>query len=133
MSPGDDDHDLGIGAIERNGASEAADGPRDANAVSAVPGADAASAPSESSSIDSVGALGAADGASGASGLEEVSADLAAGAVSPAEAQARLIDEVEWAMKHTGTNKFAIDAVRAEVAALLADDPLLARLLDPGS
>ncbi len=137
MSPGDDDHDLGIGAIERNGTSDAAHGPDGTDAVSgsgeteAITSASAPDALADSSAVSAAGDAGAIDSTGDVQGIDEISADLAAGAISPAQAQARLIEQVVASQLPEGADPVTLDAVREEVTALLADDPLIAALLDP--
>ncbi len=119
MTPGDDDHDLGIGAIERNSGASSAD---PAGAVEAADGVVDASAVEASAAVDAPDA---------ALGLDEISAGLAAGTLTPAEAQATLIDRIVAAQLPAGAEPAIVDAVRTEVAAALAEDPVLASLLDP--
>lgn len=119
MTPGDDDHDLGIGAIERNS------GPSGADPADAVASTDAVS------EIGATQRTTAVDAPADGLGIDEISAGLAAGSITPADAQTLLIDRVVAAQLPDGADPALIEAVRAEVASTLADDPVLAALLDP--
>jgi hypothetical protein len=125
MTPGDDDHDLGIGAVERN---SGASGPAAADAAASADGVVAAA---EVESTGPVQAASAVDAPSSTAGIDEISAALAAGSLSPAEAQAMLIDQVVAAQLPAGADPALAAEVRAEVADALAGDPVLASLLDP--
>ena len=125
MTPGDDDHDLGIGAVERN---SGASGPA---ATDAAASADAVSGPAEVASTGPVQAASAVDAPSSTTGIDEISASLAAGSLSPADAQAMLIDQIVAAQLPDGADPALAAEIRAEVADALADDPVLASLLDP--
>ncbi len=125
MTPGDDELELGIGAIERNapaGAADAADGVAQAEAVGSA---------GEIAAATSASAASAVDAPASPFGVDEISAGLAAGSLSPAEAQSMLIDRVVAAQLPEGAAPALVESVRAEVAAALANDPLLAALLDP--
>ena len=122
MTPGDDELELGIGAIERNapaGAADAADAAEGVGAAEAV------------GSAGEIAATAAVDAPASPLGVDEISAGLAAGSLSPAEAQSMLIDRVVAAQLPEGAAPAVLESVRAEVAAVLANDPLLAALLDP--
>jgi len=119
MTPGDDELELGIGAIERNapaGAANAAEGVQEAEAIG----------PSSE-----VAAATPVDAPASPLGVDEISAGLAAGSLSPAEAQAMLIDRVVAAQLPEGAAPALVESVKREVAAALANDPHLAALLDP--
>ncbi|MCR9165271.1 MAG: hypothetical protein ACE37F_26840 [Nannocystaceae bacterium] len=125
MTAGDDDLDLGIGAVERNsGASGpgAADAAGSSDAVSGAAGVD---------STGPVQATTAVDAPSSTAGVDEISAAIAAGSLSAADAQAMLIDQVVAAQLPEGADPALAAEIRAEVAAALAGDPVLASLLDP--
>ena len=119
MTPGDDELELGIGAIERNGpaaAAEAPDGIAEAEPVG---------------SASETAAVSAVDAPQSPLGVDEISAGLAAGSLSPADAQTMLIDRVVAAQLPEGASPAAIESVRSDVEAALANDPLLAELLNP--
>jgi len=122
MTPGDDELELGIGAIERNAPAAAADAP---DATQAVGETEAVGSASE------IAAAAAVDAPGSALGVDEISAGLAAGSLSPAEAQSMLIDRVVAAQLPEGASPAVVASVQSEVAAALANDPLLAALLDP--
>jgi len=140
MTPGDDDHDLGIGAIQRNApatGTQAADGVSGpAGAAEAAPTA-ATEATHQADALDSVGAsasiaaTGSVEATASPLALDEISAALAAGSLSPAEAQSLLIDRVVATQVPEGADPAMVEEIRTEVAAALADDPTLAALLDP--
>lgn len=119
MSPGDDEHDLGIDAIERNSATSGAEAPDAVGATEAV------------RETGPVQAASAVDAPVDTLGVDEISAGLAAGSLTPAEAQSLLIDRVVAAQLPEGADPALVASVRSEVAAALADDPILAELLDP--
>lgn len=119
MSPGDDEHDLGIDAIERNSAASGAEAPDAVGATEAV---------RETGPVDAPAAV---DAPPDVLGIQEISAGLAAGSLSPAEAQSLLIDRIVAAQLPAGADPALLETVRSEVAEALADDPLLAELLDP--
>lgn len=121
MTPGDDEHDLGIGAIERNSAASSPDS------------VDRVTATESASEAAPVSATTAVDAPASPLGVDEISAGLAAGSLTAAEAQAMLIDRVVTAQLPEGADPALVDAIRAEVAASLADDPILASLLDPNA
>ena len=125
MTPGDDELELGIGAIERNAPTAAADAPDAPDATEAVGGAEAVGAAGE------IAATTAVDAPGSALGIDEISAGLAAGSLSPADAQSMLIDRVVAAQLPEGAAPALVESIQSEVAAALADDPLLAALLDP--
>ncbi len=116
--PGDDD--LGIGAIRRSGESAPAD------PAAPVQGPEAATPTEAASGVDPAAALGSAT-----LGLDALTEALASGAISPVEAKAQLIDQVVASQLPADADPAVIEAVRAQVSDLLADDPTLARLLDP--
>lgn len=122
MSPGDDELELGIGAIERNAPASAADAAEAAQGVGEVESAGSAS---------EIAASTAVDAPASALGLDEISAGLAAGSLSPGEAQSMLIDRVVAAQLPEGASAALIESVQQEVAAALANDPVLAGLLNP--
>lgn len=122
MTPGDDELELGIGAIEPNapaGATHAAEGVEGTEATEAI------------GSSSEIAATTAVDAPASPLGIDEISAGLAAGSLSPAEAQAMLIDRVVAAQLPEGAAPAVVESVRSEVAAALANDPHLAMLLDP--
>ncbi|MGH1343241.1 MAG: hypothetical protein ACRBN8_16905 [Nannocystales bacterium] len=122
MTPGDDELELGIGAIERNAPAGAADA------------TEAAAAVGETESVGSAGEIAAAtavDAPGSALGIDEISAGLASGSLSPAEAQSMLVDRVVAAQLPEGAAPALVESIQAEVAAALANDPTLAALLDP--
>lgn len=119
MTPGDDELELGIGAIERNAPAAAVDAARGTTEAEAV-----ASAPE-------IAATAAVEAPASPMGVDEISAELAAGSLSAVEAQSLLIDRVVAAQLPEGAAPALVESVRAEVAAALAGDPLLAALLDP--
>jgi len=121
MSPGDDEHDLGVGPVERNSA------PGGADATDAVGGPDAVVSTASVSPSEAVDAPG------DALGLDEISAGLAAGSLSAAEARTLLIDRVVAAQLPAGADAAMAAEVRADVAAALEGDPTLEALLDPRS
>ena len=117
--PDDDDprNSLRIGALRgvtRSGASAATD-PADA-----VAGAAAADAAAPVDPAPDVGALG---------GPDAVAHALATGAIDPAQARAALIDDAVAAHLQVDADPLFVSRIRAEVEALLADDPVLAELL----
>jgi len=116
--PDDDDpNSLRIGALSgvtRSGASAATD-PADA-----VAGAAAAEAAAPVDPAPDVGALG---------GPDAVAHALATGAIDPAQARAALIDDAVAAHLPVDADPLFVSRIRAEVEALLADDPVLAELL----
>ena len=114
--PGDDD--LGIGAIRRSGESAPAD------PAAPVQGPEAATPTEAASGVDPAAALGSDT-------LDALTEALASGAISPVEAKAQLIDQVVASQLPADADPAVIEAVRAQVSDLLADDPTLARLLDP--
>ncbi len=125
MTPGDDELELGIGAIEPNAPAVAADAPEATDATEAVGGTAAVGSASE------IAATASVDAPESALGVDEISAGLASGSLSPAEAQSMLIDRVVAAQLPEGAAPALVESVHNEVAAALADDPLLAALLDP--
>ncbi len=123
--PGEDDGELGIGAITRTSeASEASEtsGPDAVSEVQDAPSPTAASG---------IAPVGAADSAASAQSTAAISQDLATGAIDASEARARLIDEAVRSQLPEGADPALIEQVRSEVAALLASDPILDTLLDP--
>jgi hypothetical protein len=63
--------------------------------------------------------------------LQELSSALAAGEIDPAQAQAQLIESVVQQQLPAGTAPEVVEALRAEVEAMLAEDPTLQALLQP--
>lgn len=106
MGPHDDDP-LRVGGVPRPGAAAAVDGASPADAAAAVDGP-------QSVTTD---------------GIDAVAASLSAGAIDAQGALAALIDATASSMLGPGADPAAVEAVRAEVAALLAGDPTLAALL----
>ncbi|MBV1862260.1 MAG: hypothetical protein KUG77_27825 [Nannocystaceae bacterium] len=119
MTPGDDDLEVGIGAIERNAPAGAADATEGLEEIAAV------------GTADEIAAAAAVDAPGSPLGVDEISAGLAAGSLSPAEAQSMLIDRVVAAQLPEGAAPALVASVQSEVAEALANDPLLAALLDP--
>lgn len=113
---GGDPDDLRVGAI---GSSGRAEGPDGADAVDAAEGSRGAAA------VDGVTETGRVGGA------EAIASALSSGAIDAAEAKARLIDEAVRAQLPEGTDPAVVAAVRAEIEALLANDPVLEDLLRP--
>ncbi|MEM6290265.1 MAG: hypothetical protein AAGA54_03340 [Myxococcota bacterium] len=116
--PGDDD--LGIGAIKRSGESAPAD------PAAPVQGPEAAASTEAAAAVDRAAAPG-----TDPLGLDALTEALASGAISPVEAKAQLIDQVVASQLPADADPAVIEAVRAQVGDLLADDPTIARLLDP--
>lgn len=113
---GGDADDLRVGAVGAPKRSEGADA---ADAVDAAEGSRGAAA------VEGVSETGRAGGA------EAIASALGSGAIDAAEAKARLIDEAVRAQLPEGTDPAIVEAVRAEVEALLAGDPVLEDLLRP--
>lgn len=61
----------------------------------------------------------------------ELAQALSTGAVSVEQARERLINEVVGTQLPADASPELVEQVRAEVEAMLADDPTLAALLDP--
>ena len=102
--------------------------------TSAIEGVGAAKAtkPAQGASeVASTAAAGAADEVEAASSDMALAEALSTGAVDPAQAQERLIDEVVRAQLPDDAGPELIERVRSEVEALLADDPTMSALLDP--
>ncbi|MEX1364413.1 MAG: hypothetical protein AB1Z98_14905 [Nannocystaceae bacterium] len=98
------------------------------------PGAVAPAPPAEAAQSEEVGAVGGLDGVTGASSADAPAAiaqALAAGTIDAQTAQARLIEAAVRARLPSDAAPEAVAALRAEVAALLGSDPLLADLLRP--
>lgn len=106
---GNDDDPLRIGGITRPTGAAAVEGPAATEGAEAIAGI----APTE---IDAIGAVTAA---------------LDAGAIDGDAALRALIDATTAAVLGPGADPIAIEAIRAEVATLLAGDPTLATLLRP--
>jgi hypothetical protein len=111
---GGDPDDLRVGAVG---------GPKRSEAPDAASAAEAAEGSRGAAAVEGVGESGRAGGA------EAIASALSSGAIDAAEAKARLIDEAVRAQLPEGTDPAVIEAVRAEVEALLAGDPVLEDLL----
>lgn len=99
-------------------------GPQGVDGVESVESADAA---------PSAEGVEATQRAQGASAVDSVVADLAAGRIDAAAARARLVDEAVAAQVGPGADPALIAEIRAQVEALLDNDPTLAALLSPNA
>lgn len=104
---GNDDDPLRIGGISRPTGPAAVDAPGPTDAAGAI---DGVSAP-------------------GLDAITSVTASLDAGAIDGEAALQSLIDAAATQALGPGADAAAVDAIRAEVASLLAGDPTLAALL----
>jgi hypothetical protein len=111
---GGDPDDLRVGPV---GGSRRGEGPDAADAVDAAEGSRGAAA------VEGVAETGRAGA------TEAIATALSTGAIDAAEAKARLIDEAVRAQLPEGTDPAIVAAVRAEVEAMLTNDPLLEDLL----
>ena len=117
--PGEDDGELGIGAITRSGETTA---PEASEAVSEV---------QDTQSLEGASGIAPSDASGSTSSIDAITRDLAAGAIDASEARALLIDEAVRSQLPEGADPTVVEQVRSEVAALLASDPVLDALLDP--
>ena len=106
---GNDADPLRIGGITRPAGATAVDGPAATEGADAIAGVAAAE-------IDAIAGVTAA---------------LDAGAIDGDTALRALIDATTAAVLGPGADPAAVEAIRAEVATLLAGDPTLATLLRP--
>jgi len=118
---GNDDDPLRIGGISRPTASASVDATAAADGATAVD----ATAPAEATAAIE-GAL-----AAGIDPTSAIAASLSAGAIDADGALRALVDATASAMLGPTAEPAALDALRAEVTALLAGDPTLATLLRP--
>lgn len=123
MTPGDDD-EIGINAIGRS---------KDATAPNAAGSVDGVGAVRSTSETDQIAPTAPAEGLGQTANVDAIAQSLAAGEITPVEAQKQLIDEVVASRLPEGMDPKVIEEVRVEVAALLADDAVLQRLLDPNA
>jgi hypothetical protein len=100
--------------------SAAADRSEGAEAADAIEGAEGSRG---AAAVEGVGETGRAGGA------EAIASALSTGAIDAAEAKAQLIEAAVRAQLPEGTDPAIVEAVRAEVEALLANDPVLEDLL----
>lgn len=104
--------------------------------IDAVGGTSGAKGPQQAEGVEAADAAGGVDAAGAVEGDEVSSADaimaqqIAAGALDADQAASQLIDEVVRAQLPQGTPE-QIEALKEELAALLADDPTLGGLLRP--
>jgi hypothetical protein len=110
---GDDPDDLRIDAVR---------GPTRTAGIAAVSG------PTEVGAADAIQEV---HSTAATSSTDEIAHALAAGTLDAETAKARLIEEAVAAQLPPGTDPARAAELRAEVAALLEADPVLARLLRP--
>ena len=113
---GGDPDDLRVGPV---GGPSRSEGPEAAEGVDPAEGSRGAAA------VEGVAETGRAGAA------EAIATALSTGAIDAAEAKARLVDEAVRAQLPEGTDPAIVAAVRAEVEAMLANDPVLEDLLRP--
>jgi hypothetical protein len=70
------------------------------------------------------------EGASATASTDAIAEALGAGRIDAEQARAQLIDEALRAQLPAGADPALVEELRAELSALLADDPTLARLLE---
>jgi hypothetical protein len=93
--------------------------------VSSAPSADSTEAATGINPAEPARAPSAVDG------VEALSQSLAAGEIDPAQAQRMLIESVVAQQLPEGASAELAEAIRAEVEAMLAEDPTLQALLSP--
>lgn len=103
----------GAGSLTPNEAAGAAGAAQGAEGVASAPGATAA-APVAGSPI-----------------TEAIASALASGEIDPQTARSRLIEHAVRAQLPPDASPATVAAIRAEVEALLRDDPVIERLLRP--
>ena len=80
---------------------------------------------------EGVGAAPPSRATDASSSVEELTQALAAGEIDPAGAQEMLIDAVVQEQLPADASPELIEAIRAEVEAMLAEDPTLQAMLQP--
>jgi hypothetical protein len=123
MGDPDDDDILRIPSarpLARSQATVAADPADPSEAVTSTAAAD---------STQAVDPAAAADGAGAIAGPEAIADALATGAIDGDEARAALIAEAVQAHLPADADPILVSRIRADVEAMLADDPVLAELL----
>jgi hypothetical protein len=106
--------------LARSEAARAADAADASEGIAGTAAADGAPAVDPAAAVDGPGAMG---------GPEAIADALATGAIDSDEARAALIAEAVRAHLPADADPILVSRIRADVEAILADDPTLAELL----